>query len=140
MIKYNLKCSECNKNFDSWFLNSSEFDRLKSKKLISCIKCNSSNIKKSIMSPNLPSFKTLPKKNSKRSVNKIKKKILEYQKFIKDNSTYVGDDFAYEARSMFYNEKKFKSIYGKATEEEIIELNEEGIETSTIPWFKEEKN
>ena len=140
MIKYNLKCSECNKNFDSWFLNSSEFDRLKNKKLISCIQCNSSNIEKTIMSPNLPGFKKPSKRNSKDDIGKLKKKILEYQKFIKDNSTYVGNNFAYEARNMFYNEKKLKSIYGKATEEEIIELNEEGIETTTIPWFKEEKN
>ena len=92
------------------------------------------------MSPNLPGFKKPSKRNSKGDISKLRKKILEYQKFVKDNSTYVGDHFAYEARSMFYNEKKLKSIYGKATEEEIIELNEEGIETSTIPWFKEEKN
>ena len=33
MIKYNLKC-ECGKTFESWFLNSNEFDSLNKKKLI----------------------------------------------------------------------------------------------------------
>ncbi len=32
MIKYKLNCSKCNKNFDSWFLNSKEYEKLKKKK------------------------------------------------------------------------------------------------------------
>ena len=32
------------------------------------------------------------------------------------------------------NEKETKGIYGRVTAEEIDELNEEGIETITIPW------
>ena len=37
---------------------------------------------------------------------KIKKTIIEYQKFIKNNFDYVGENFAYEARSLHYNNKK----------------------------------
>ena len=72
--------------------------------------------------------------------DKIRKKILEYQKFIKKNCKYVGEDFAYEARSIHYDKKKVKAIYGKATSEEINELKEEGIQTITIPWIKETEN
>jgi hypothetical protein len=36
--------------------------------------------------------------------------------------------------------KKTKSIYGKATKEEIDDLEEEGIETATIPWIKDYEN
>ena len=67
-------------------------------------------------------------------------KILEYQKFIKKNCKYVGEDFAYEARSIHYDKKKTKAIYGKATSAEINELKEEGIQTITIPWIKETEN
>ena len=72
---------------------------------------------------------------------KIKNKIKEYQKFIKKNFNYVGDNFAYEARSLHYDDKKkSKGIYGKASIEEISELKDEGIETDVIPWFHDEKN
>ena len=53
MIKYNLIC-KCGETFESWFLSSSEFDSLCKKKLIKCIYCESSHIKKSVMAPNLP--------------------------------------------------------------------------------------
>ena len=77
----------------------------------------------------------------------IKKKIIEYQKFIKENCRYVGDRFAQEARNIYYNEKETKDneketkgIYGRVTTEEIDELNEEGIETITIPWYNKTEN
>ena len=37
---------------------------------------------------------------------KVRKKLIEYQKFIRNNFEYVGDKFAYEARSIHYNSKK----------------------------------
>ena len=71
----------------------------------------------------------------------IKKKIIEYQKFIKENCKYVGDNFAQEARSIYYDKKETtKGIYGRVTAEEIDELNEEGIETITIPWYDKTEN
>ena len=36
--------------------------------------------------------------------------------------------------------KKSKGIYGKATNDEVKSLNEEGIETQTIPWIKDKDN
>tara|TARA_B100001559_G_C16223745_1_gene494628 strand:+ start:37 stop:267 length:231 start_codon:yes stop_codon:yes gene_type:complete len=50
MIKYNLKC-ENNHEFESWFSNSKEFDKLNKKKLLECIYCSSNKITKSIMAP-----------------------------------------------------------------------------------------
>ena len=52
MIKYNLKCDN-NHEFESWFADSNEFEKLKNKKLLDCIYCSSKKIKKSIMSPRL---------------------------------------------------------------------------------------
>ena len=138
MIKYNLTF-KCNCAFDSWFASSEEFRRLMKKKLITCIECNSNNVNKSIMSPNISSSKKTNNMDYKFQKN-IKKKIVEYQKFIKENCKYVGDNFAQEARSIYYNKKEIKGIYGKVTAEEIDELNEEGIETTTIPWFDKTEN
>ena len=139
MIKYNLTCSKCKFSFNSWFSASSEFDRLKKKKLISCASCGSDKILKSIMSPRVSRIKQIDK-NKIKIKKEVRKKILEYQKFIEKNSTYVGEDFAYEARSLHYDKKKLKAIYGKATEEEINDLEEEGIQTTTIPWIKDFEN
>ena len=50
MIKYNLICKNKHE-FESWFSNSSEFERLKAKNLLECIYCSSKDINKSIMSP-----------------------------------------------------------------------------------------
>ena len=58
MIKYNLTC-KCNCTFDSWFASSGEFGRLMKKKLITCIECNSNNVSKSIMAPNVSSSKKI---------------------------------------------------------------------------------
>ena len=72
---------------------------------------------------------------------KVRKKIKEYQKFIKDNFNYVGDNFAYEARSIHYKQKKNnKGIYGTASNKEIKELKEEGVEAELIPWIEDKSN
>ena len=42
---------------------------------------------------------------------KINKKIREYQNFIKNNFEFVGENFAYEARSIHYNNKKKEKEY-----------------------------
>ena len=40
MIKYNLKC-ENNHEFESWFSNSEEYEKLKNKNFLECIFCSS---------------------------------------------------------------------------------------------------
>ena len=50
MIKYNLKCNN-NHEFESWFSDSEEFNKLNKKRLLECIYCNSNKIQKSIMAP-----------------------------------------------------------------------------------------
>ena len=139
MIKYNLTC-KCSCTFDSWFASSEEFERLMKKKIIICIECDSNNVNKSIMSPNVSNSKKINNESYKFQKN-IKKKIIEYQKFVKKNCKYVGDSFAQEARSIHYDDgKKTRGIYGKVTAEEIDELNEEGIETTIIPWYDKTEN
>ena len=140
MIKYLLNCKICRLEFESWFASSKEFDKLKKKNLLNCQQCNSQKIEKSLMRPNLVNSKFKNDKTSN-NIKNVKKKLREYQKFIKENFEYVGEDFAYEARSIHYNkDKNKKNIYGKASIEDVKELKEEGIETSTIPWIEGKEN
>tara|TARA_B100000579_G_C22738934_1_gene808102 strand:+ start:349 stop:768 length:420 start_codon:yes stop_codon:yes gene_type:complete len=139
MIKYKLKCNDCKEVFDSWFSSSKEFEKIKKIKLLSCHKCNSLNVDKSLMAPNV--INKSPNERNNKKFKEIKSKLKEYQKFIKNNFEYVGDNFTYEARSIHYNKKKNKkAIYGNASKEDIKDLREEGIETELVPWIEDKEN
>ena len=71
--------------------------------------------------------------------NKAKKNLIKIRKFVETNFEFVGDKFSKEAREIYYNNKK-KNIYGTATLEEKVELEEEGIELASIPWMKNKEN
>ena len=138
MIKYNLIC-ECGKTFESWFSSSDEHDVLRRKKLINCIYCDSTSVRKSVMAPNLFSKTNKTSKNTNIE-KKIKKQLLELRRYIEKNCKNVGDNFPREARSIHYGKKTSKGIYGKATPEETAELLEEGIDVATIPWQNKSEN
>ena len=138
MIKYNLTC-ECGKTFESWFSSSDDYDVLLKKKLINCIYCNSTVVKKSVMAPKLVTTANKSYKNTKIE-KKIKKQLLEFRKHIEKNCKNVGDNFPHEVRSIHYDKKTSKGIYGTATPEETAELLEEGIDVATIPWVNKSEN
>ena len=138
MIKYNLICG-CGKTFESWFSSSNEYEALKKKKLINCIYCNNSSVKKTVMAPNLSSKSNKITKKVKLE-SKIKKELINIRKYIEKNCKNVGDNFSQEARSIHYDKKTSKGIYGKATPEETDELIEEGIDVATIPWVNKVEN
>ena len=141
MIKYQLNCKKCKIDFDSWFASSNEYERLKTKKLLSCIKCGSLKVEKSLMTPNLFSKNNKIDTQENKKILEIKNKLKEYKKFVEKNLDYVGDNFAYEARSIHYGGKKRKKgIYGKASNQDIKDLSEEGIETQALPWFEDKEN
>ena len=141
MIKYNLVCKKCNLTFDSWFSSSDEYEKLKKKNLLSCHNCNSTNVQKNLMAPKLINKNQRIKNGQKlKKFRMIKETIKDYQKFIRKNFRYVGDNFAYEARSIHYNNKKEKNIYGHASKEDLKDLSTEGIDTQMIPWIEDENN
>ena len=140
MIKYKLLCKNCSDSFESWFASSKEFERLKKSKFLQCLNCNSNKIDKSLMAPSIINKQKKNNKDTKKFLE-IKNKLKEYKKFIKNNFDYVGDNFAYEARSIHYNnKKKQKGIYGKSSIKEVKELSEEGIEVETVPWINYKEN
>ncbi len=142
MIKYSLICKNCDLTFESWFASSKEYETLKKKNFLNCHKCNSIKIEKNLMAPSLINSKSDKLlSNEIKKYKKIKKTISEYQKFIKNNFKYVGDNFAFEARSIHYNgKKKNKGIYGTASKQDLQELKDEGIDTQMIPWIENKDN
>ncbi len=139
MIKYNLKC-ENNHEFESWFSDSKEFEKLNKKKMLECIFCYSKKISKSIMSPMIS---VGGKKNQKIPDNlkefiREKKKLIEIRKYIEKNFEYVGKNFSKKVREIYYDKKNKKTIYGTTTPQEREDLAEEGIDLISVPWIDKE--
>ncbi|MGI9521336.1 MAG: DUF1178 family protein [Hyphomicrobiaceae bacterium] len=153
MIRYQLECPEGH-NFDSWFQNSSAFEKLVAAKQIGCPKCGSTEITKSIMAPNVgvkankkavvpvpaqpPSAPVDPKiEAARREALAAMRKL---RQVVEENAHYVGPQFAEEARKIHYKEAEEKGIYGEATVAEVKELAEEGIECHPLPILPEDQN
>tara|TARA_Y100000816_G_C25939061_1_gene489760 strand:+ start:132 stop:557 length:426 start_codon:yes stop_codon:yes gene_type:complete len=137
MIKYNLKCNNSHE-FESWFSESKEFERLKTKKLLECIYCNSKIIDKSIMAPMISVSKNDSINKSEINNNILQKernKLIKLRNFIEKNFEYVGKDFSKKVREIYYDKENKKSIYGITSPEERKELKEEGIDLLSIPWL-----
>ena len=135
MIKYNLKC-ENDHEFESWFSNSNEFDKLNKKNLLECIFCSSNKIKKSIMAPMISGSKLKDEGDElfDKDSFKQRKNLIKLREHIEKNFEFVGDKFSEKVREVYYDKKTKKSIYGTTTPEEREELAEEGIDLLSIPW------
>ena len=137
MIVFNLICSECEYPFEGWFDDTKAFNIQKKRKLINCPSCESSNVTKTLVAPNV-SKKSNAKsvKNKKTLASNIKK----IRKIVEKNFDYVGDNFFEEAKKIKYGETKDRPIYGEATIEETKELIEEEINITPLPFQSNKKN
>ena len=139
MIKYNLKCHN-DHEFESWFSNSKEFEKLNKKRLLECIFCSSKKINKSIMAPTILNSKEKDNQNEiiNRDFKDEKNKLLNLRRYIEKNFDYVGKDFSKKVREVYYDKKNKKTIYGTTTPKEREELLEEGIDLLSIPWVNKD--
>ncbi len=124
MIRYALRC-EAGHDFESWFNNSTAFDRQAARGLVACPMCGSAKVEKAIMAPSLsaggepsPSAPAAePEKTPVAIVSKeevaLRKKLKELRDHVVKNADYVGEKFPEEARRMHYGEIEHRSIYGE---------------------------
>jgi len=137
VIVFNLVCSECEYPFEGWFDDTKSFNNQKKRKLINCPNCESSNVSKTLVAPNVSKkSNSKPAKNKKTLASNIKK----IRKIVEKNFDYVGDNFFEEAKKIKYGETKDRPIYGEATVEETKELIEEEINITPLPFQSNKKN
>ena len=137
MIVFNLVCLECECPFEGWFDDTKSFNNQKKRKLINCPNCESSNVSKTLVAPNVSKkSNSKPAKNKKTLASNIKK----IRKIVEKNFDYVGDNFFEEAKKIKYGETKDRPIYGEATIEETKELIEEEINITPLPFQSNKKN
>jgi len=139
MISYTLICDK-EHEFEAWFKNAAAFDEQKAARKIICPVCGSKKVEKGMMAPSVATSER------KQAARETKMKAALYQGLkkmraeVEKNCDYVGADFAEEARKIHYGEKEHRNIYGEATPEEAIELEEEGIDVQAIPWVDIKEN
>ena len=157
MIKYQLKCksSFCfnEKEFDGWFKSIEAYENQKLQGLINCPICGSDNVVKSLTTPSLKinknktsENKNKQHKNLKNNVNflanenpdNISTLLRTLKREVQKNSTFVGYEFVSQVRSMKEGKIKEKPIHGQATNKEIQELSDEGIDVVNIPWISDD--
>ena len=158
MIRYALVCAKGH-SFESWFQNSSAYDKQAKRGLVSCPHCGTAKVEKEIMSPRLagarkrdaapaPSIEnTNDQTNEKTPVamvspqeRELRKKLKELREHLTRNADYVGPKFPEEARKMHYGEIDHRSIYGEASPDEARKLHDEGVEFHPLPVLPDERN
>ena len=157
MIKYQLKCRSeiCSdeKEFDGWFKSIEAYEKQKLQRLINCPICGSDKVEKLLTAPSLKTnkiktadIKDKQFKNSKNNEtflgnldsDNISTLLRTLKKEVQKNSTFVGNEFVSQVRSMKEGKIKEKPIHGHGTNKEIKELRDEGIDVINIPWISED--
>ena len=162
MIKYQLIC-EKEHEFEGWFQSSDTFSEQCAAGFLSCPICETVNVRRALMAPNLASPKTrktdlaeqqpsaqpepqpqpqAPQQASAplppaaaRKMQNLMSEMRALQTKIREECRDVGNGFAEEARKIHYGEVEPEGIYGQATAEEREALDEEGIEIMDMPWL-----
>ena len=137
MIVFNLNCSKCFFSFEGWFEDTKDYNKQIKKGLVTCPSCNSIQIKKGLMAPNLAKkSNTKITKRNKSIASNIKK----LKKIIEKEFDYVGDKFTEEAKKIKYGEAKERAIYGEASIEQTKELIDEDIDVLPLPFSTKKTN
>jgi len=146
MILYQLRCKE-DHTFEAWFRDSRAYDEQSASGHVECPYCGSTKVSKAPMAPAIASahpgdggaktFEADIDAMSDARAHEVAKKILDavgrIRDYAEENFENVGDEFADEARKIHAGEAEERGIYGRATEEEAKELEEEGVEFVRLP-------
>ena len=158
MIRYSLAC-ERGHAFDSWFANSSAYDKQSKRGLVTCPVCGSTKVEKAIMAPSIrrgkgkasaePAAPAPPAEGESapapvavlsENERELRSKLKELREHLVKSADYVGAKFPEEARRMHYGEIEHRSIYGEASLDDAKALHEEGVEFHPLPRLPDDRN
>jgi len=159
VIRYSLVCDHGHQ-FESWFADSTAYDKQVKRKLVACPICDSVTVEKAIMAPRLarkdkstsmpaPVEASVPAPATSEPTTPVmispqerefRAKLKELREHLTANSDNVGKKFPEEARKMHYGETEHRSIYGEASPQDAKALHEEGIEFHPLPVLPDERN
>ena len=153
MIVFDLLCSSGHR-FEGWFASAADYDSQRSRKLLTCPKCESAKVERvpsaarlnfgaQPPAPPKPHAPAKPAEKTPEMEGKDPFAIAQmlYSRMLDELLTKtedVGRDFPEEARKIFYGETAERAIRGEATQEQHDELVEEGIPVARFPFPKPE--
>lgn len=141
MIRFSLVC-EREHDFEGWFRSNDDFDKQKKRGFVECPTCGSHKVEKGLMAPAVSTSRKQEKMAL--AMGEQQRQAMAQLKALADkmreNSDYVGDKFAEEARKIHFGEADPRGIYGEATLEEAQSLAEDGVEFMPIPTFPDDRN
>ena len=142
MILYKLKCANGH-NFESWFGSSEIYEKLNKLGQIKCELCDSNSIEKELMSPKVQissTEKSVGNNLLTKSHSEAEKIFKQFKEKIEKNTENVGRDFAKIARQIHEGNSPERSIIGEATAQETIDLIEDEIPITPLPWINRKTN
>ncbi len=148
MIRYALKCADGHA-FDSWFQSTETFDGLMARGHVTCAICGQSDVSKALMAPNVavsasPARKPgeatpTPPTSLSAPVHPAEAMLRAMREHVEKTSTYVGGNFAREARAMHLGDRPEQAIHGEAAPDEARALIEDGIPILPLPMLPKRK-
>jgi hypothetical protein len=140
VIKYRLQCTHGHE-FEGWFASSASYDAQVEAGQLTCPECNSSNVGKSIMAPNLALRTDVEVTLADDDMPaRYRNLVREAARVMIATSEDVGARFPEEARKIHYREVEQRTIRGTASMDEVRALVEEGVEIMALPRLPEDTN
>ena len=156
MIHYQLRCGR-EHSFDGWFRDSAAFDSLSRAGLVECPDCADTKVVRALMAPSVAkrsgrridkpaaapeAVAAAPVPEPQQAVavaqpkmpDQLRAALQRMRAEVEQRCTYVGPQFADEARKMHRGESEAAGIYGETPPAEAAALADEGIEVGRIPW------
>jgi len=149
MIQYTLKCDQDHR-FSSWFQSAAAFDKLAAAGMVCCSICGSDKVDKAPMAPRVTTARTKAQSpdtapatdapSLREPASEAEQMLKALREQVEKNSTYVGTDFAREARAMHLGEAPERQIHGEAKPEEAKKLIDDGIPVTPLPFVTGRKS
>lgn len=157
MIRYSLVC-EAGHGFESWFPSSKSYDEQAARGLVTCPVCDSSEVGKGLMAPNLartdrarasaPSdtapvpvpVPDMPLPMIAEPERRLRAMLRAVREQVVASAEHVGARFPEEARRIHYGEADERAIYGQASPQEARALIDEGIDVAPLPPMPDDRN
>ena len=138
---FDLLCANDHR-FEGWFTSGADYDRQRTSGIIACPMCGDSQVVKVPAASYVntgasdrgakPQAAELTAEQSQYANfrSSMLAKLVEY---VVKNTEDVGKDFPEEARKIHYGESPERKIRGTASNQEVSELRDEGIEVVPLP-------
>ena len=135
MIVYQLNCSSGH-GFEAWFRDGASYETQSAAGDVACPMCGDTDVGKAPMAPNVATRRSQIDPHERRA-REVAREILQtvdrLRREVEEKCDNVGDRFAEEARRIHHGETEERGIYGEATDEEAVALDDEGIEFYRLP-------